>query len=112
MRRAWPLLVMVLVVGVVFVGVFPSKTYLTQRSELDAVEDRLDVLTRENQRLAERARLLRTDAEIERLARSEYKLVRPGEEAYAILPSPPSITPSPPSTTTSTTTRPPAPTGR
>jgi len=89
MRRAWPLLVVVLIVAVVFVGVFPSKTYLTQRRELDAVDARLQVLTRENQRLAERARLLRTDAEIERLARSEYNLVRPGEEAYAILPSPP-----------------------
>lgn len=88
MRRAWPLLVVVLIVGVVFIGVFPSKTYLTQRRELDAVDARLQVLTRENERLAERARLLRTDAEIERLARSEYNLVRPGEEAYAILPSP------------------------
>jgi cell division protein FtsB len=32
---------------------------------------------------------LQTDAEIERIARSKYSLVYPGEEAYAILPAPP-----------------------
>lgn len=31
---------------------------------------------------------MHTDAEIERLAREQYNLVRPGEEAYAILPGP------------------------
>lgn len=88
MRRAWPLLVLVLAVGVVFVGVFPSQTYLAQRRHLDAADARLTVLTRENERLGERAEVLRTDAEIERLAREQYNLVRPGEEAFAILPSP------------------------
>jgi cell division protein FtsB len=32
---------------------------------------------------------LNTDEEIERRARAEYNLVRPDEEAYAVLPPPP-----------------------
>ena len=32
---------------------------------------------------------LKTDEEVERLAREQYNLVRPGEESYAILPPPP-----------------------
>ena len=31
---------------------------------------------------------LHTDAEIERLAREQHNLVRPGEEAFAVLPAP------------------------
>jgi cell division protein FtsB len=45
--------------------------------------------------------VLHTDAAIERLAREQYNLVKPGEEAYAILPARPA-----PSTTTTTTTQP------
>jgi len=87
--RTWPWVLAVVLVGVAFVGVFPSRTYLAQRRDLDAAERRLEVLTRENERLAERADRLMTDAEIERLARQQYNLVRPGEEAFAILPSAP-----------------------
>jgi len=39
--------------------------------------------------LRERIRLLNTDEEIERLARRDFNLVFPGEEAYAVLPPPP-----------------------
>ncbi|MEO6120928.1 MAG: septum formation initiator family protein [Acidimicrobiales bacterium] len=85
-HRAWPWLVVVALIGVSFIGVFPSRTYLSQRRTLDGAERRLEVLAAENARLAERARQLMTDAEIERLAREQYNLVRPGEEAYAILP--------------------------
>jgi cell division protein FtsB len=75
-------------VGVLFVAVFPSRTFLAQRASLSKVEEQLDVLGEQNRLLEERAELLRDDAEIERLAREEYHLVRPGEEAYVVLPSP------------------------
>lgn len=90
--RTWPWLAAVILVAVTFVGVFPSRSYLSQRRDLQAGERRVAVLTRENARLEERARRLRTDAEIERLAREQYNLVRPGEEAYAILPAAPAPT--------------------
>jgi hypothetical protein len=44
-----------------------------------------------------RAAELQEDAEIERLAREQYNLVMPGEEAYAMLPAaPPPPPPVPP----------------
>ncbi len=79
----------VMLIGVLFVAVFPSRTYLAQRRSIDAAERTVAVLSRENDRLASRVQRLDTDAEIERLAREQYNLVRPGEEAYAILPSRP-----------------------
>ena len=56
---------------------------------------RLHVLKTENKSLDQRVARLQDDAEIERLAREQYGLVKPGEEAYAILPSP---SPAPPPT--------------
>ena len=88
MRRAWPLVATVAFVGVVFLAVFPTRTYLSQRRDLTNTERRLAVLSRQNQELTGRVARLNTEAEIERLAREQYNLVRPGEEAYAILPPP------------------------
>jgi hypothetical protein len=48
----------------------------------------LQVLGEQNEDLQQRAKRLQTDAEIERLAREQYNLVKPGEEAYAVLPPP------------------------
>ena len=87
-RRAWPWVALVALIAVAFVALFPSRTYLAQRRDLQGAERRLAVLGAESARLAERAAALRTDAEIERLAREQYGLVRPGEEAYAVLPAP------------------------
>ncbi len=69
-------------------GVFPTRTYLSQRDEIASAADKVEVLSGENAKLAARVEQLHTDAEIERLAREQYNLVRPGEEAYAILPGP------------------------
>ena len=86
LRRLWPLLASMVLVGVFFAVILPTRTFLSQRQEMAAEQTRVAVLTRENQRLAARVRELHTDAEVERLAREQYNLVRPGEEAYAILP--------------------------
>jgi cell division protein FtsB len=89
MRRAFlPAVAFLVLVGVLFVAVFPTRTWLAQRQSISAEEKRLRVLTEQNQALAARVQELETDAEIERLAREQYNLVRPGEEAYAILPAP------------------------
>ena len=89
MRRAvWPLVVSVALVAVMFLFVFPTRTYLSQRSTLARAEARVTTLAAQNKQLSDRAALLNTDAEIERLARQDYGLVRPGQEAYAILPAP------------------------
>lgn len=86
-------LVWVVVAGAVLVvflvaGVFPTRTYLRQRDEIASAEEKVAVLSVENAKLAARVEDLYQDGEVERLAREQYNLVRPGEEAYAILPGP------------------------
>ena len=83
-------------VGVLFLFVFPARTYLAQRHELAAATARVQVLAQQNKHLSDQAANLQQDSEVERLARQQYGLVRPGEEAYAILPSPPPPTTVPP----------------
>lgn len=86
-RLLWPILGAAVLVFLV-AGVFPTRTYLHQREQIASAEEKLEVLTAENHKLAGRVEELHTDAEVERLAREQYNLVRPGEEAYAILPGP------------------------
>ncbi|MDQ3946711.1 MAG: septum formation initiator family protein [Actinomycetota bacterium] len=78
----------VVFVGFVFGAVFPTRTYLAQRREIAAASERLELFKAQNGRLQSAVDRLQRDDEIERLARSRYNLVRPGEEAYAILPVP------------------------
>ena len=97
-RRVWPVVAGVVLVGALFLGVFPTRTWLEQRRERHAVARRVALLEEQNRRLERRIETLHTDAEIERLAREQYNLVRPGEEAYALLPA----AERPPPTTTTT----------
>ena len=69
--------------------VFPTRTWLSQRAATSRAIEHLEVLQEQNRALEARAKALERDEEIERLAREQYNLVRPGEEAYAVLPPPP-----------------------
>lgn len=95
MRRIWLFLVTLVVVlaGITLLAVFPARTYLAQRQNLASADERVQVLSKENAELSERVARLHTDEEVERLAREQYDLVKPGEEAYAILPPPESDEP-------------------
>jgi cell division protein FtsL len=79
------------VVAVMFITVFPTQALLQQRHERQAMAAQLRDLTRRNNALEAETQKLQTDAEIERLAREQYNLVKPGEEAYAMLPSAPPV---------------------
>jgi hypothetical protein len=70
------------------VAVFPTSTYLDQRADTAEAEERLAVLRAQNDAYEERIARLEDAEEIERLAREQYNLVFPGEEAYAVLPAP------------------------
>ncbi len=74
--------------GVLAVAVFPTSTYLDQRADTKEAEERLAVLRDQNEAYEARVERLQTAEEIERLAREQYNLVFPGEEAYAVLPAP------------------------
>lgn len=83
------------VVGILFTFANPARTWQEQRREIAAAQQRNTVLDEQSQELRARAETLRTDAEVERLAREEYGLVRAGEEAFGILPAPGSGPPRP-----------------
>ena len=70
------------------VGVFPTGAFLDQRRDMAEATERLSVLREQNDALEQRLEALSTPEEIERLAREQYNLVRPGEEAYSVLPAP------------------------
>jgi cell division protein FtsB len=94
-RLVLPLLTSLVAVGVLLVGIFPTRAILDQRRELGRAEQALRFVEQRNDDLADRVRALGTDAEIERIAREQYNLGRPGEEVYAILPAPPAPPPVP-----------------
>ena len=68
--------------------VFPTRTWLDQREALAETSAELSELRAEREALQARIDQLDSDAEIEAIARSEYGLVLPGEEAYAVHPAP------------------------
>jgi hypothetical protein len=74
--------------AVLALAVFPTSTFLDQRADTSEAEQRLAVLRAQNEAYEERIERLQTVEEIERVAREQYNLVFPGEEAYAVLPAP------------------------
>lgn len=85
-------------VGVLVLAVFPARAYLDQRMQRAELAAEVAERAAENQALEARTGELRTDAEIERLARG-YNLVKPGEEVYFVQPRPdppPTTLPPPP----------------
>ena len=77
----------VVLVGLLFAFVYPTRTFLDQRSDTSKARAQLELLRSENAKLAREAKLLQSDAEIERRAR-QYGLVRPGERPFVIIPAP------------------------
>jgi cell division protein FtsB len=75
-------------VGVLFLFVFPTNAWLTQRHDRTRIEKELRQVSVENRLLDARVKRLQTPEEIERLARERFYLVRPNEQAFAIQPRP------------------------
>jgi cell division protein FtsB len=79
----------VIFIGILFGAVYPTRTFLAQQRDLKRAEQRLELFREQNGRLEAEAKRLESDEEIERIARARFNLVKPGEEAYAIVPVPP-----------------------
>ncbi len=95
-RRLRRLFVVALVVaGALFTFGTPARTWFDQRQEISAARERNTVLEEQSRHLRARVEQLGSAAEVEQIAREEYGLVRPGEEAYGILPAPGSPPPPP-----------------
>ncbi|HEU5448407.1 MAG TPA: septum formation initiator family protein [Acidimicrobiia bacterium] len=78
----------VIFIGILFGAVYPTRTYMSQQRELRAAHHKLELFREQNGRLEAEAKRLESDEEIERIARARFNLVKPGEEAYAIVPVP------------------------
>jgi cell division protein FtsB len=84
-------------VAILFVFVFPTRSYLAQRRQVSAAQHDVQVLREQNDKLAAEASELQTPAAIERMAREQFHRVFPGEQVYDVVPG---ETPSGTSTTT------------
>lgn len=87
-RLVWPVVAALLVIGALFLTMFPTRTWLDQRNAIAASTAELEELDAELAELDARLDALDSPEEIELLAREEYGMVRPGEEAYSLLPLP------------------------
>ena len=95
-RQAGSLIVLALFLLVVaYVAAVPARNYWRQRSDTGAAQVELTTLRTEIDRLEARAAALEDPDEIERLAREEFHYVRPGEEAFTVLPALPAPLPIP-----------------
>ena len=91
-RLLVPLGVVVVVVGITLAfGIDPFSDWLDQRSDTTSLERQVNAVEERNKEYELLIDALNTDEEIERRAREEYNLVRPEEEAYAVLPPPPCL---------------------
>lgn len=69
-------------------AIFPVRAFFDQWDANRRQQNRLDVLTEQNQRLEDHNERLQTDEEVERIAREQHGLIYPGEEPYVLLPAP------------------------
>jgi cell division protein FtsB len=81
-------LVVLIVIAILFLFVFPMRSFLGQRRAVNDARHNVEVMQEQNRRLAEEAARLKTPQEIERMAREQYHFVYPGEQAYSVVPAP------------------------
>jgi cell division protein FtsB len=86
-------------VAMMFLFVFPTRSYLAQKRQVGQAAHAVEVLRAQNEVLARQAARLKTESEIERLAREQFNMVMPGEQAYNVVEAPSDST-----DTTATTT--------
>lgn len=65
---------------------FPASSLFHQRASLASATTELRTLHAQDSALAQEKKNLSSSAEISRIARSQYQLVSPGQQAYEVLP--------------------------
>lgn len=89
MRRfLWPVVASLGFIAVVFLFVLPTRTYLDQHRSVDQVNHQIATLTQQNRQLEKQAASLQNQANIARIAHHDYGLVKAGQQATVVLPSP------------------------
>jgi len=75
----------ILVAVLVMVAWFPTSALYHQHQQLASATSHLDKLRSQNHALRQESERLDTPAEIARIARQQYQLVFPGQQAYQVL---------------------------
>jgi cell division protein FtsB len=78
-------LALVVSLGLVASGVLPLQQYLEREIQVTGAQERLASIEGQNDTIASDVVALRTDQEIERVAREQYGFVRPGEVGYVVI---------------------------
>jgi cell division protein FtsB len=81
-------LALAMLVGAAYLFAFPTRTYLEQRHDISIEQQTISVLKVENGKLTAESSALQDNSTIEQIARQEYGLVMPGQQAFMVLPSP------------------------
>lgn len=77
-------LVVLTVVATMFIYVYPIRGYYAQSQSEKQERHRLEILKIANKKMSQERKSLSSDAEIERIAREQYHLIKPGEEGYIV----------------------------
>ena len=77
-------LVLLTVIAIMFIYVYPIRAYYDASKQQQIEQHKLDVLKKANTLMRKDRSNLSKDSEIERIAREQYHLVKPGEEAYIV----------------------------
>ncbi len=79
-KTLWSLVAVAALVAAVVTaaGIFPFRQLIAERRSVAQAQETLLALRAENERLAGEVAILETDDEVERLAREQFGLVRPG----------------------------------
>jgi len=78
-------IVVLIALGLVATGVLPVRDYLERENDVNAAQERLDELQRDNAELAGDVEALFSEQEVERIAREQYGFVKPGEIGYVVV---------------------------
>ena len=76
-------------------AVYPLRQYVSQADRIQRLQDKQRALEAENQRLEQQRARLRDPAYVEQLAKRDFQLVEPGEQAWLVTGTPPTTRPAP-----------------
>jgi len=75
-------------------AVYPLRQYVSQQHRIERLEAKQQALAAENARLEVERKRLQDPAYVQQLAKQDYHLVAPGEEAWVVTGTPPETQPA------------------
>jgi cell division protein FtsB len=80
--------IVIVLVALFVSALYPARQLVAKRHRITALKAESASLDRQIDELRAKREALQTDAEVERLARQDLNMIRPGEKAYAVVPGP------------------------